>query len=283
MTQIAIVGVGLIGGSLALALRKHGYAGRVVGIDPSWQKAEHALGGELLIVNALESQRVAEVLGASELIVLSMPVRLIREQVASALGYGVAVTDSGSTKREIVRALASCPGAERFVPGHPMAGLPEGGVEHARAELFEGRRWILCPEACEPASLAKVEAMVRQVGAEPLHMSAAEHDRAVALASHVPQVLASVLRATAAETRADVVAGPGFASATRVAGGAAEIWEDIFASNADQVRWALGKVISELESVLDGLGREPPDTRSVMQLLARARAARRESSPPRAS
>ena len=156
-----------------------------------------------------------------------------------------------------------------------MAGFPEGGVEHADAELFVGRRWILCPEHCNPAAERQVEAMVRAVGAEPVSMQADAHDRAVALTSHAPQVLASALRAIAAEQGADTAAGPGFASATRVAGGSADIWQDIFASNADEVCWALQQMIGELEGVVARLKEDPPNTEGVMAVLARARRARR--------
>jgi prephenate dehydrogenase len=155
-----------------------------------------------------------------------------------------------------------------------MAGLPEGGVEYASADLFVKRRWILCPENSAPSSLMRVEGLVRKVGAEPVSMTAADHDKAVALTSHVPQVLASVLRATATELGADVAAGPGFASATRVAGGSPEIWDDIFESNADEVSWALLRVIDELQIIAEELGGSPANTAAVMQLLGRARVAR---------
>ena len=205
---------------------------------------------------------------------LSAPVRVILAQLGRTLDYGAVVTDCGSTKREISQALAQHPGRARFVPGHPMAGFPEGGAAHAKADLFVGRRWILCPEASSNEARREVEALVQLVGAEPVEMSPAAHDRAVALASHVPQLLGSVLRATATEVGADAAAGPGFASATRVAGGSPAIWGDIFSSNADQICWALKCVTQELEQVIAGLERDPPDTGPALALLARARRAR---------
>jgi prephenate dehydrogenase len=249
----------------------------LVGIDPEWRKVQKLLGSTMdALVDPEDHAAIDEALSASDLVVLSTPVRVVRAELRRALGFRATVTDCGSTKREIVRVAARFPGRDRFVPGHPMAGFPEGGVEHADPDLFVGRRWILCPEGANAAAQLQVQAMVRAVGAELVNMSAEAHDRAVALASHAPQVLASLLSATAAEVGADAVAGPGFMSATRVAGGSADIWQDIFESNADEVAWALQRVIAELEIVVAGLTGDPPDTRAVMALLARARQARRQ-------
>ena len=275
MTRLAIVGVGLIGGSLARAARARGVAGHIVGVDPAFRDAERILGADIdAWCDPSDEASLERALSAADLIVLAMPVRVILTELERVLGFGTTVTDCGSTKRAIVQAALQLPGTGRFVPGHPMAGLPEGGVEHASADLFVGRRWILCPESSSPAAFQQVEDFVRQVGATPVNMAADAHDRAVALTSHVPQVLASALGARAAESGAEVAAGPGFASATRVAGGSPEIWRDIFASNADEVCRALGDIISELERVRSGLARPQPDTGAAMELLARARQAR---------
>ena len=275
MTSLAIVGVGLIGGSLARAARARGAAKTIVGVDPSFREAEKVLGGDVdSWCDPSDAVALAEALSAVDVIVLAAPVRVILQELDRMLGFGATVTDCGSTKRAIAQAARKLPDAGRFVPGHPMAGLPAGSVAHASAELFVGRRWILCPEASARASLERVEELVRGVGAIPVTMAAEEHDRAVALTSHVPQVLASVLGAKAAESGAEIAAGPGFASATRVAGGSADIWRDIFATNADEVCRALADVCVELERVRAGLERQVPDTGPVMELVARARRAR---------
>ena len=275
MKSLAVVGVGLIGGSLVRAVRERSPEVRLIGVDPAWREVSQILGDNLdEMVDASDHQAVQRALAGVDLVVLSAPVRVILAELPRALECGAVVTDCGSTKREIAQAAAVHPARARFVPGHPMAGLPTGGAAHANPDLFVGRRWILCPEASSDEARRSVEALVRQVGAVPVEMSPAAHDRAVALASHVPQLLGSVLRATAAEFDADAAAGPGFASATRVAGGSAGIWGDIFSSNADQICWALKCVTHELDQVVHGLERDPPDTGPALELLARARRAR---------
>ena len=275
MRSLAVIGVGLIGGSVVRAVRAEAPAMRLVGVDPAWREVSGVLGDTLdQLIDAADRKAVQAALEAVDLIVLSAPVRVILAELSRTLEYGAVVTDCGSTKREIARALAMHPARGRFVPGHPMAGFPEGGAAHAKSDLFVGRRWILCPEASSDEARREVEALVQLVGAQPVEMSPEAHDRAVALASHVPQLLGSVLRATATEVGADAAAGPGFASATRVAGGSAAIWGDIFSSNADQICWALKCVSQELEQVVRGLERDPPDTAPALELLARARRAR---------
>lgn len=278
MKALAVVGVGLIGGSLVRAVRAVAPEVRLVGVDLARREVSGVLGDTLdQLIDAADHQHVQRALEAVDLIVLSAPVRVILAELSRVLEYGAVVTDCGSTKREIANALLAHPARARFVPGHPMAGFPEGGAAHAKPDLFVGRRWILCPEASSEEARRKVEALVRLVGAEPVVMTPAAHDRAVALASHVPQLLGSVLRATATEVGADAAAGPGFASATRVAGGSAAIWGDIFSSNADQICWALKCVTQELEQVAAGLRRNPPDTAPALELLARARRAREDA------
>jgi prephenate dehydrogenase len=275
MKSLAVVGVGLIGGSVVRAVRAAAPQIRLVGVDPAWRDVSEVLGDTLdQLIDAGDGKAVQAALEAVDLVVLSAPVRVILAELSRTLEYGAVVTDCGSTKREIAGAMAGHPARARFVPGHPMAGFPEGGAVHAKPDLFVGRRWILCPDASSEAARREVEALIQLVGAEPVAMTPEAHDRAVALASHVPQLLGSVLRATATEVGADAVAGPGFASATRVAGGSAAIWGDIFSSNADQICWALKCVTQELEQVVAGLERDPPDTAPALELLARARRAR---------
>ncbi|HEY6725580.1 MAG TPA: prephenate dehydrogenase/arogenate dehydrogenase family protein, partial [Polyangiaceae bacterium] len=127
MKSLAVIGVGLIGGSVMRAVRAQAPEIRLVGVDPSWREVSSVLGDSLdQLIDAGDRKAVQRALEAVDLIVLSAPVRVILAELARTLEYGAVVTDCGSTKREIARALSGHPGRSRFVPGHPMAGLPEG-------------------------------------------------------------------------------------------------------------------------------------------------------------
>lgn len=273
--RLAIVGFGLIGGSVALAARERGLASRIVGIDRAevLSLPEAARAADEL-VDAGDETRVRAILGASELTVVATPVGAIEAMIGELLSASDVVTDCGSTKRAILASARRSPRRTRFVPGHPMAGLPQGGIVRARADLFVGRPWLLCPEGADADAVARVEALVRGVGAEPLRLGAEDHDRAVALTSHVPQLLASALTVLADTRHADVAAGPAFESATRVAGGGEAMWRDILATNADEVSVVLEALGVTLEAVARGLRQKPADLGPALQLLERARAAR---------
>jgi prephenate dehydrogenase len=272
MNSLAIVGLGLIGGSLALALKAQNPQLRVVACDfPDVLRSDgvRALGAEAVPI--ADEQRRREVWGQVELVVLATPVGAIVQLLPEILPLATVVTDCGSTKRAILSCVEHSPHRDRFVPGHPMAGQPDGGLHNARADLFRDRSWILCREHSAPDALARVEGVVTAAGARTVHMSAAEHDRAVALTSHVPQLLASALATLAAQTGAEPAAGPAFASATRVAGGSEAMWADIFRTNADAVALALRELVRELENSARGLGESPADTRPALELLSQAR------------
>jgi prephenate dehydrogenase len=264
--QLTICGVGLIGGSLALAARRAGVR-QIVGIElnPLAQPANVVDSW----VDAADANAVTEALSKAQLTVLAVPVGVSLQLLPRALAGASVVTDCGSTKRAIVERAAAEKHRSRFVPGHPMAGHPEGGVANARADLFAGRRWILCTEGADADAVALVEGLVRALGAEPVLLDAEAHDRAVALTSHVPQLMASALAVLSAEQDAGAAAGPAFASATRVAGGAESMWRDIFETNPDAVASALKRLGSELDAVAKGL--EQGDARQALELLARAR------------
>jgi prephenate dehydrogenase len=208
-----------------------------------------------------------------ELTILATPVSSIIELLPEVVECCGLVTDCGSTKRSIVERVDGVPGRARFVPGHPMAGRPQGGLSHARADLFSGQTWILCPERCAEDALSQVIELVTGLGARPLLMSALEHDRAVALTSHVPQLLASALTVLAAKTGAERAAGPAFASATRVAGGSGAMWADIFSTNADAIADALQELGTELQKIASEL-RGPGTNTAALELLSQARALR---------
>lgn len=274
MKRVTIVGFGLIGGSLALSLRRTGQV-QVTAIDrapvlarPEAQAAAH----ERLPLEDTEALKHA--LESSDVTVLAVPVGTIIRLLPWSLSYAQVVTDCGSTKREIAHAAAEHVRGVNFVPGHPMAGLPDGGIENARADLFEGRSWIVSPGHASPAAFARVTELLALTGAQLVQLSPEEHDRAVAVTSHLPQLIASALFTLLAPDTARAAGGPAFERATRAAGGPESMWTDIFETNADEVARAAQALSEELARVAQGLRRSPPDTHAALALLARARARR---------
>jgi prephenate dehydrogenase len=238
--RIAVLGVGLIGGSIGLAARRR-LGANVVGFDPDPERLERAL--ELGAIDAAATT-VAEAVAGAELVACAAPVRALPGLVTEVLGSAgetVAVTDVGSTKRELVARVAAEDGAERFVGGHPLAGAETAGVENARPDLFEGARWYLTPTE-ETSGLAydRVQRAVAGFGARPRAIAPAAHDRLMATVSHLPHVVANALADSATTMLGDAAerppeVGPSFRDATRVAGANPAIWTDIFATNREAV------------------------------------------------
>lgn len=277
MKRVAIVGFGLIGGSLALALRRGGQV-HVTAIDraPVLARAEAKVAAdELLPLEEADALRTA--LERSDLTVLAVPVSTIVQLLPWSLSHAPVVTDCGSTKREIAHVAAEQARGSCFVPGHPMAGLPDAGIENARGDLFEGRTWIVCPEHASPAAQATVAEMVGLTGARLVELSPDAHDRAVALTSHLPQLLASTLLTLAEDQSTRIAMGPAFERATRGAGGLESMWSDIFETNADEVARAAEALSRELSGVAAGLRRSPPDIQAALAVLARARSRRAQT------
>jgi prephenate dehydrogenase len=273
--NVVVVGLGLIGGSVALALREARPETEMVGIDLAPVLVSDAV--RRLPVSRLDVSDAVSVDAAfarADLVVLAAPVRVIIDQLPRALAAANVVTDCGSTKRSIARRADSLSRRGRFVPGHPMAGAREGGAELARADLFRDRRWLLCPENSDTDAIEVVETLVKVFGARPERFGVDEHDRAVARTSHATQLVASALCVAAANANAERAAGPAFEGATRSAGGAEGIWSDIFETNADEVAAALSDVVRELEAVRLELGKSPPELASARALLRRAKATR---------
>lgn len=247
--RIAVLGVGLIGGSIGLAARKR-LGAEVAGFDPDGAILDRAL--ELGAIGEATAT-VAGACAGAELVFCAAPVsalpELAREAVAES-GEGAAVTDVGSTKRELVAGLAKQP---RFVGGHPLAGAETAGVEHARDDLFEGARWYLTPtEHTEGIAFDRLHRAVSAIGARPQAIDAAAHDSMMATISHLPHAIANVLATQAAaqlgkdnERLPEV--GPSFRDTTRVAGANPAIWADIFASNGEAVAEEIDGVIERLE------------------------------------
>jgi prephenate dehydrogenase len=272
MNSLAIFGFGLIGASLAAAVRRAAPATRIVALDlPAVfaSAAVRALSDEQ--VDAADRQAVQRVAAAADLCVLAAPVSVIVSELPTLLESARVVTDCGSTKGSIGARVSALPRRRRFVPGHPMAGGPEGGAELARADLFQAQTWLLCPDDSDPDAVAQVEALVRLVGANVVHLNLAAHDRAVAYTSHAPQLFASALAVLAAREGALVAAGPTYRAITRGAGGAELMWRDIFAANGLEISVVLRQLAEELEQVAVGLEASPANAAAALALLAQAR------------
>ena len=262
--SIAIVGLGLIGGSIALGIRERWPESRVFGVDTEPVLA-HALGS-----GAIERGVVSvDALPNVSLIILAAPVRQNIE-LLQQIGSGgrvlsdpadrqTIVTDVGGTKRDIVNAARALPPAITFVGGHPLGGGERGGFAFARPDLFAGRPWIFTPD--RHASTGAVERLSRFVtglGAKPSILSAEEHDRVMAFVSHLPQLVASALMdtvGTAAHGDGLGMAGRGLVDTTRLASSPADVWRDICLTNADSIGEALDCFIARLTQLRGDLRR----------------------------
>src|SRR5919204_831574 len=242
--RIAVLGVGLIGGSIGLAAKRR-LGAEVAGFDV--EAANAARGVELGALDRAADSIPQAVLGA-EIVFCAGPVSALLGMVVEALnltGAETVVTDVGSTKRALVAALPRDERRERFVGGHPLAGAESAGVENARDDLFEGARWYLTPTERSRGVLSdRLQRAIADIGARPQAIDAAAHDRLMATVSHLPHVIANVLASQAAEELADgserlPEAGPSLRDTTRVAGANPEIWGDIFASNREAVAEAV--------------------------------------------
>lgn len=277
---VSIVGLGVIGGSMARALRERLPALKLIGVERAEVLASDTARGLVdRCIGEADADEVERAFGESDLVFLAAPINGIRRWLAPALGRGALVTDCGSTKRELARAAHAVAHGSRFVPGHPMAGAGSSRAA-ATPDLFVGRPWLLCPEGVEPAALEAVERLVALVGGRTVHMTAERHDRAVALTSHVPRLMASVVTNLVERDGAFPAAGPAFERLLRGAGGAPEMWRDVLQSNADEVALALRELLGELSACAEQLERNELE-RSLGTLAAaeRAREALEKKSP----
>jgi prephenate dehydrogenase len=249
--RLAVLGVGLIGGSIGLAARNRLDA-EVIGFDPDRANLAQALEHGALDRSA---DSVAGALDGAELAFCAAPVRALPALLAAAVGAAgpdTAITDVGSTKRELVAAIAGLEGAERFVGGHPLAGAETAGVANARGDLFEGARWYLTPnERTGGIHYDRVQRAIVGLGARPRAIDAATHDRLMATVSHLPHVVANALASAAAATLGEESerlseVGPSFRDATRVAGANPAIWSDIFATNREAIAGEIDAIAGRL-------------------------------------
>lgn len=276
---LAVVGVGLIGGSFAAALRRAGQVGRVLGVGRNAASLARAV--ELGLID--EAVSAEDAAARADLVLLSTPVGGLKNVLSRMLPHldaATVVTDAGSTKAEVVDAAREALG-ERvgcFVPGHPIAGAERTGPEAADAKLYAGRTVILTPlaENCA-AAINQVRRAWQACGASVIDMDAGAHDRVLASVSHLPHLLSSVYMeqvATAADARTRLdLAGSGFRDFTRIAAGSPEMWRDIFLSNRD----AMLAELADVRAVLDRAERAIADGDDVtlLALLDTAAQARR--------
>ena len=256
--SIAVVGVGLIGGSLAAAAKRLADAPRVVGVDVDPVALKYALEHGIIDDGSLPGGLGAQTWlseGGVDLVVLATPAHLAGEwlETLGRQGYAGTVTDVASTKSGVLRAARDAlPDPSRFVGGHPMAGSELSGVTAARADLFDGAYWLLTPASdTDPGAFSAVHALIGSLGARVISVDAAAHDEAVAIVSHVPHVAAAALVDLAAAhsgERGELMrlAAGGFKDTTRIAAGSADLWTGICLDNAD----ALAEGLSELRGRL---------------------------------
>jgi prephenate dehydrogenase len=247
--RVAIAGFGLVGGSIALAVRERYPSTRLVAID------RQPVVDLALRLRAADSGGDALALASdADLIVLAAPVRqniAILRDLPRHVATTALVTDVGSTKQATVEAAAALPPRLRFVGGHPLAGAAAGGIEMARRDLFRARPWILTPgPAAAPADVSAISDFVASFGAAPKTMEARAHDRLMAYLSHLPQLTVSALMQVVGEHAGSeglAFAGNGLRDTTRLASSPAGTWRDVAATNADAVGEAIDDLIVALQ------------------------------------
>jgi prephenate dehydrogenase len=269
LPSLTIVGVGLIGGAIGLAAKKRGLAERIIGVGRDRTKLE--LARRLGAIDEV-SLDLASAAAAADCVVFCAPVNRIAEQVkivAARCPAGAILTDAGSTKQAIVEAVEAEP---RFVGAHPLAGSEKKGVEYAHADLFVERWTVLTPTARTlPEAVARVRSFWEALGARVRLMTPADHDRALALTSHLPHLVAAALAGLLPDEWRDLTA-TGFRDTTRIAGGDAEVWTPIFQHNRAAVLAALDQLEQRLQQFRHALVND--DVAQIDQLLTQGKKVR---------
>ena len=279
ISRLAIIGVGLIGGSLARALRQAGAVAEIVGAgrDAAHLQRAQALG----VIDRYETDMGQAVRGA-DVVLLAVPVgamEAVMRAIAPALDADVVLTDAGSTKGSVIEAARRVFGElpSGFVPGHPIAGTENSGVEASFAELYRGRRVILTPTPnSSPEAVARVRAMWQASGAEVLEMAVEHHDRVLAATSHLPHLLAFSLVDTLAkmDEKEEIFAyaAGGFRDFTRIASSDPQMWRDICVHNEPALLAMLDRFEADLRNLREAIARDNGDY--LLEVFGRAKAAR---------
>lgn len=268
MQTVAIIGVGLIGGSFGLALRNAGFEGEILGVSsPPAVAAALRQGAISRAVSLDDAARQAD------LIYLAQPVDrilLTLPQLRPLVRYECLITDAGSTKTKIVSKAAECLPRGQFLGGHPLAGKELRGVENADTDLFRGRPYVLTPCGSETPQSETFRSWLVRLGAELVDMSPEEHDATVALTSHLPQLLSTALAQTLASEKnksVEVVFGQGLLDMTRLALSEPELWSSILSTNRDAVNAAIDNFLRTVTELRNSIG-----TTELLQLFQSARA-----------
>lgn len=269
---LVVVGVGLIGGSVAAAAKTRHLARRVVGLGRSAAKLRGAVDRGILDEAFEDPARIGE----ADLVVACTPVDRIADDIrrlARVLPADCLYTDAGSVKEPICRSLAGDPPASGvFVGGHPLAGSEKGGWEHSDAELFQGKLCVVTPTGREPSgAVARTEEFWKGLGMQVRRLSPQDHDTALALTSHLPHLVASALAAQLTEEMRPFAAR-GFRDTTRIAAGDPDLWTSIFSSNTEPLQDHLKRLMATLSQFATALDRN--DATSLRDLLTVGQTAR---------
>lgn len=271
MHRVAIFGVGLIGGSFGLALREAGFEGEIVGVSSAGAIA--AALERNVISRAVTLEQAAE---WADLIYLAQPVDRIIETIEKVAPLVVnrdcLITDAGSTKTQIVNKASELLSAGQFLGGHPLAGKEQRGVEAADGCLFRRRPYVLTPTAQETEMSSSFRSWLVRLGAELIDMSPEEHDRTVALTSHLPQLLSTALAQTLTvqdNRYVEIVFGQGLVDMTRLALSTGELWSSILSTNREAIDFAIDEFSRTLVELRNSIGtRDLPGTFSSANLFA---------------
>jgi prephenate dehydrogenase len=271
--KVTIIGLGLIGGCIAVDLRKSGIVSELVGLDLNPDHAKQAL--QLGLVDTLESEDKA--IPTSDLIILAIPVNALcalLPAVLDGLKKGSVVIDAGSTKSMICRSVSNHPKRQQFVASHPIAGTENSGPGAAFSGLFEGKTNIICErDKSSDAALSLAEKVFKALGLKTIYMEAEEHDKHVAYVSHLSHVSSFLLGQTVLDIEKDEknifnLAGSGFASTVRLAKSSPEMWAPIFEQNVEYLSQALLEYIMHLQRFHYHLMKH--DTKELHRILSKA-------------
>ncbi|MCA9053298.1 MAG: prephenate dehydrogenase/arogenate dehydrogenase family protein [Planctomycetaceae bacterium] len=270
---LAVVGVGLLGGSVAMAARSRGLVRRVIGVGRSRERLEAAR--EAAVIDSAET--ILAAISRADLVVVCTPVdRIVSDIVAAAriVGDGGTVTDVGSVKGAIVRDISTSPGAYKFVPSHPLAGSEQTGWQAGSAQLFQDRLCVITPfDGIDPKRLSRVEAFWQALGMRTTQVGPGEHDRLLALTSHLPHAVAAALASLVGAAERPFAA-TGFRDTTRIAAGDPAVWTPILLQNSGPLLESLGDLRSEIEKLESAI--QQGDSEAVSAWLSHARQLRSE-------
>ena len=252
--KVALIGLGLIAGSMALALRQHGLTGEIAGFARSRETRDVAR--EIGLCDVV-CETVAEAVAGADLVVLCVPVGAmgaVAAEIAPHLKPGATVTDVGSVKQAVIAAVAPCiPPGVHFIPGHPMAGTEYSGPRSGFASLFQNRWWLLTPlPDTDQGALMRLRGVLEAMGANVDTMDAPHHDLVLAVVSHTPHLIAYTMVGVADDLRrvsnSEVIkySATGFRDFTRIASSDPTMWRDVFLTNKDATLDILGRFTEEL-------------------------------------